>query len=32
VKGWSEHIREHLKRSIQPNMLEYLNKQGYAKK
>ncbi|ANR67363.1 oxygen-insensitive NADPH nitroreductase [Staphylococcus equorum] len=32
VKGWSEHIEEHLQRSIQPNMLEYLNKQGYAKR
>lgn len=32
VKGWSEHIEDHLERSIQPNMLEYLNKQGYAKK
>ncbi|HDH4650250.1 TPA: oxygen-insensitive NADPH nitroreductase [Staphylococcus aureus] len=31
VKGWSEHIEDHLERSIQPNILEYLNNQGYAK-
>lgn len=32
VKGWSEHIQDHLQRSILPDMMEYLNKQGYAKK
>ncbi|GLO64975.1 oxygen-insensitive NADPH nitroreductase [Oceanobacillus kimchii] len=32
VKGWSNHIDEHLERSILPNMLKFLNKQGYAKK
>ncbi|AOZ93057.1 oxygen-insensitive NADPH nitroreductase [Paenibacillus crassostreae] len=32
VKGWSEHIQDHLQRSILPEMLEYLNKQGYANK
>ncbi|OAO31151.1 NADPH-dependent oxidoreductase [Mammaliicoccus lentus] len=32
VKGWSDHIDNHLERSIQPNMLSYLNKQGYAVK
>lgn len=32
VKGWSNHIDDHLERSIQPNMLSYLNKQGYAVK
>lgn len=32
IKGWSDHIEDHLERSIQPNMLNYLNKQGYAKK
>lgn len=32
VKGWSDHIDDHLERSIQPNMLSYLNKQGYAVK
>src|SRR5699024_1789666 len=31
VKGWSDHIDDHLERSIQPNMLSYLNKQGYAR-
>ncbi|MBF0795468.1 oxygen-insensitive NADPH nitroreductase [Mammaliicoccus lentus] len=32
VKGWSDHIDDHLERSIQPNILSYLNKQGYAVK
>ncbi|MEB5687056.1 oxygen-insensitive NADPH nitroreductase [Mammaliicoccus lentus] len=32
VKVWSDHIDDHLERSIQPNMLSYLNKQGYAVK
>ncbi|WP_068617787.1 oxygen-insensitive NADPH nitroreductase [Paenibacillus tuaregi] len=32
VKGWSEHIQDHLQRSILPQMMNYLNKQGYAKK
>ncbi|MCL6606393.1 MAG: oxygen-insensitive NADPH nitroreductase [Paenibacillus sp.] len=32
VKGWSEHIQDHLQRSTLPEMLEYLNKQGYANK
>ncbi|MNP47367.1 Oxygen-insensitive NADPH nitroreductase [compost metagenome] len=32
VKGWSEHIQDHLQRSILPEMLDYLNKQGYANK
>ncbi|MFD2706853.1 oxygen-insensitive NADPH nitroreductase [Salibacterium lacus] len=32
VKGWSDHIDDHLERSILPNMLRFLNKQGYAKK
>lgn len=32
VKGWSDHIDDHLERSILPNMLEFLNKQGFAKK
>ncbi|MGW7833241.1 oxygen-insensitive NADPH nitroreductase [Staphylococcus xylosus] len=32
VKGWSEHINEHLARSYDPNMLDYLNTQGYIKK
>lgn len=32
VKGWSEHIQEHLERSILPNMLSHLNKQGYLEK
>ncbi|MEK4439222.1 oxygen-insensitive NADPH nitroreductase [Paenibacillus sp. FSL K6-2862] len=32
VRGWKDHIEEHLERSKQPFMLEYLNKQGYAKK
>ncbi len=30
IKGWSDHIDDHLARSIQPDMLNYLNKQGYA--
>lgn len=32
VKGWSDHIQDHLQRSIQPEMMKYLNKQGFAKK
>jgi nitroreductase len=32
VKGWRDHIEDHLERSILPFMLEYLNKQGFAKK
>ncbi|WP_348619732.1 oxygen-insensitive NADPH nitroreductase [Paenibacillus polymyxa] len=32
VKGWSDHIHDHLQRSIQPQMMDYLHKQGYAKK
>jgi len=32
VKGWKDHIEDHLERSKQPSMLEYLNKQGFAKK
>jgi len=32
VKGWKDHIEDHLERSNQPFMLEYLNKQGFAKK
>ncbi|GIP59531.1 oxygen-insensitive NADPH nitroreductase [Paenibacillus woosongensis] len=32
VKGWSDHIQDHLERSILPQMMNYLNKQGYAKK
>ncbi|PAE93986.1 oxygen-insensitive NADPH nitroreductase [Shouchella clausii] len=32
VKGWSDHIQDHLQRSIHPQMMNYLNKQGYAKK
>ncbi|QLG40439.1 MULTISPECIES: oxygen-insensitive NADPH nitroreductase [unclassified Paenibacillus] len=32
VKGWSNHIQDHLQRSIQPQMMSYLNKQGFAKK
>jgi len=32
VKGWSDHIQDHLQRSILPQMLPYLNKQGYAEK
>lgn len=32
VKGWSDHIQDHLERSILPNMLNHLNTQGYAKK
>ena len=32
VKGWSDHIQDHLERSILPNMLTHLNAQGYAKK
>ncbi|CAK6473835.1 Oxygen-insensitive NADPH nitroreductase [Peribacillus frigoritolerans] len=32
VKGWKNHIEDHLERSKQPFMLEYLNKQGFAKK
>jgi len=32
VKGWSDHIQDHLERSIQPQMMNYLNKQGFATK
>ncbi|WP_436958333.1 hypothetical protein [Staphylococcus succinus] len=32
IKGWSDHIDDHLARSIQPNMLSFLNKQGYVRK
>ncbi|MET3545677.1 nitroreductase [Paenibacillus favisporus] len=32
VKGWSDHIQDHLQRSILPEMMDYLNKQGFAKK
>ena len=32
VKGWTEHIEDHLERSRLSFMLEYLNKQGFAKK
>ena len=32
VKGWKDHIEDHLERSKQPFMLDYLNKQGFAKK
>ena len=32
VKGWTDHIEDHLERSKQPFMLSYLNKQGFAKK
>lgn len=32
VKGWSDHIQDHLERSILPDMMNYLNKMGYAKK
>jgi nitroreductase len=32
VKGWKDHIEDHLERSKQPFMLKYLNKQGFAKK
>ncbi|MET3846534.1 oxygen-insensitive NADPH nitroreductase [Paenibacillus sp. OAE614] len=32
VKGWSDHIQDHLQRSTLPQMMNYLNKQGYAKK
>ncbi|CAM4430436.1 oxygen-insensitive NADPH nitroreductase [Paenibacillus phoenicis] len=32
VKGWSDHIQEHLQRSTLPQMMDYLNKQGFAKK
>lgn len=32
VKGWTDHIEDHLDRSKLPFMLEYLNKQGFAKK
>ncbi|RKD75967.1 nitroreductase [Sinobaca qinghaiensis] len=32
VKGWSDHIENHLERSRLPFMLDYLNKQGFAKK
>lgn len=32
VKGWSDHIQEHLQRSTLSQMMDYLNKQGFAKK
>lgn len=32
VKGWKDHIEDHLERSRQLFMLKYLNKQGAAKK
>ncbi|WP_046214192.1 oxygen-insensitive NADPH nitroreductase [Paenibacillus wulumuqiensis] len=32
VKGWKDHIEDHLERSKQPFMMDYLNKQGYARK
>lgn len=32
VKGWSDHIHDHLQRSILPDMMNYMNKMGYAKK
>ncbi|MGF7036292.1 nitroreductase [Paenibacillus mucilaginosus] len=32
VKGWTDHIEDHLERAQLPFMLEYLNKQGFAKK
>ncbi|CAM3992619.1 oxygen-insensitive NADPH nitroreductase [Saccharibacillus endophyticus] len=32
IKGWTDHIADHLERSQMPSMLEYLNKQGFAKK
>ncbi|WP_342387507.1 oxygen-insensitive NADPH nitroreductase [Salinicoccus bachuensis] len=32
VKGWSDHIANHLERSQQPMMLSFLQNQGYAKK
>nr|WP_256700763.1 hypothetical protein [Paenibacillus sp. P46E] len=32
VKGWSDHIQDHLQRSIQPQVMDYLEKQGFAKK
>lgn len=32
VKGWKDHIEDHLERSRLPFMLAYLNKQGFAKK
>lgn len=32
VKGWSDHIQDHLQRSTLPQIMNYLNKQGYAKK
>ncbi|MDQ0208655.1 oxygen-insensitive NADPH nitroreductase [Alkalicoccobacillus murimartini] len=32
VKGWSDHIQDHLERSSLTFMKEYLNKQGFAKK
>jgi len=32
VKGWSDHIQDHLQRSINPQVLDYLKKQGFAKK
>ncbi|MCJ7992800.1 oxygen-insensitive NADPH nitroreductase [Priestia sp. OVS21] len=32
VKGWKDHIEDHLERSKIPFTLDYLNKQGFAKK
>nr|WP_240342923.1 hypothetical protein [Paenibacillus sp. ALJ109b] len=32
VKGWSDHIQDHLQRIVLPQMMNYLNKQGFAKK
>ncbi|AIQ30108.1 nitroreductase A [Paenibacillus sp. FSL P4-0081] len=32
VKGWSEHIQEHLPITFLPEIVKYLNKQGYANK
>lgn len=30
VKGWSDHIEDHLERSSLPFIKEYLNKQGFV--
>lgn len=32
VKGWSDHIEDHLDRSVLPFIKDYLNRQGLAKK
>lgn len=32
VKGWTDHIEEHLERNQKPFLLGYLHKQGFAKK